>query len=35
MAFIYSIKDTYRAAVEAATGGKNTVLYEEIIQILK
>lgn len=29
MAFIYSIKDTYRAAVEAATGGKNTVLYDD------
>lgn len=29
MAFIYSIKDTYRAAVEAATGGKNTVIYDD------
>lgn len=29
MAFIYSIKDTYRAAVEAATGGKNTVMYDD------
>jgi sulfatase modifying factor 1 len=29
MAFIYSIKDTYRAAVEAATGGKNTILYDD------
>lgn len=29
MGFIYSIKDTYRAAVEAATGGKNTVLYDD------
>jgi sulfatase modifying factor 1 len=29
MAFIYSVKDTYRAAVEAATGGKNTVLYDD------
>ena len=29
MAFIYSIKDTYRAAVEAASGGKNTVMYDD------
>jgi len=29
MAFTFSIKDTYRAAVEAATGGKNTVLYDD------
>ena len=29
MSFIYSIKDTYRAAVEAATGGKNTVMYDD------
>lgn len=29
MAFIYSIKDTYRAAVEASTGGKNTVMYDD------
>lgn len=29
MGFIYSMKDTYRAAVEAATGGKNTVLYDD------
>jgi hypothetical protein len=29
MAFVYSIKDTYRAAVEAATGGKNTVMYDD------
>ena len=29
MASIYSIKDTYRAAVEAATGGKNTVIYDD------
>jgi len=29
MAFIYSVKDTYRAAVEAASGGKNTVLYDD------
>lgn len=28
MAFILSIKDTYRQAVEAATGGKNTVMYD-------
>lgn len=29
MAFIFSVKDTYRAAVEAATGGKNTVMYDD------
>ena len=29
MSFIYSVKDTYRAAVEAATGGKNTVMYDD------
>lgn len=29
MAFIYSIKDTYRAAVESASGGRNTVLYDD------
>ena len=29
MPFVFSIKDTYRAAVEAATGGKNTVLYDD------
>lgn len=29
MAFIYSIKDSYRAMVEAATGGKNTVMYDD------
>ncbi|MEA5008210.1 SUMF1/EgtB/PvdO family nonheme iron enzyme [Clostridium tyrobutyricum] len=29
MSFIYSIKDTYRAAVEAATGGKNTVMHDD------
>lgn len=29
MAFIYSVKDTYRATVEATTGGKNTVLYDD------
>lgn len=28
MSFVLSIKDTYRQAVEAATGGKNTVLYD-------
>lgn len=29
MAFIFSIKDSYRAMVEAATGGKNTVMYDD------
>lgn len=29
MSFIYSIKDSYRAAVEAQTGGKNTVMYDD------
>lgn len=29
MSFIFSAKDTYRQAVEAATGGKNTVLYDD------
>lgn len=29
MSFILSIKDTYRQAVEAATGGKNTVMYDD------
>lgn len=29
MAFVFSIKDSYRAAVEAASGGKNTVLYDD------
>lgn len=29
MGFIYSMKDNYRAAVEAATGGKNTVMYDD------
>ncbi len=29
MAFVFSIKDTYRQAVEAATGGKNTVMYDD------
>jgi len=29
MAFIFSIKDSFRAAVEAATGGKNTVMYDD------
>lgn len=28
MPFILSVKDTYRQAVEAATGGKNTVMYD-------
>lgn len=28
MAFITSLKDTYRQAVEAATGGRNTVMYD-------
>lgn len=30
MPFVFSIKDTYRAAVEAATGGKNTVMYDDM-----
>lgn len=29
MPFIYSVKDTYRQAVESATGGKNTVMYDD------
>lgn len=29
MSFILSIKDTYRQAVEAATDGKNTVMYDD------
>lgn len=29
MTFILSVKDTYRQAVEAATGGKNTVMYDD------
>lgn len=29
MAFVFSIKDTYRQAVEAASGGKNTVMYDD------
>ncbi len=29
MPFVFSIKDTYRQAVEAATGGKNTVMYDD------
>lgn len=29
MPFVYSIKDTYRQAVEAATDGKNTVMYDD------
>jgi hypothetical protein len=29
MSFVFSIKDTYRQAVEAATGGKNTVMYDD------
>lgn len=27
--FVFSIKDSYRQAVEAQTGGKNTVLYDD------
>jgi hypothetical protein len=27
---IFSVKDTYRQAVEAASGGKNTVLYDDL-----
>ena len=30
MAFVFSIKDTYRQAVEAATGGNNTVMYDDL-----
>ena len=33
MAFTFSIKDTYRQAVEAASGGKQTVLYLSLIHI--
>lgn len=29
MTFILSVPDTYRQAVEAATGGKNTVMYDD------
>lgn len=29
MPFVMSVKDTYRQAVEAATGGKNTVMYDD------
>jgi len=29
MPFVFSIKDAYRQAVEAATGGKNTVMYDD------
>lgn len=29
MPFVLSIKDTYRQAVESATGGKNTVMYDD------
>ena len=29
MPFVFSIKDTYRQAVEAATGGRNTVMYDD------
>ncbi|MYL45068.1 SUMF1/EgtB/PvdO family nonheme iron enzyme [Virgibacillus halodenitrificans] len=29
MSFILSVKDTYRQAVEAATDGKNTVMYDD------
>src|SRR5690606_12542231 len=29
MAFVFSIKDSYRQAVEAATGGRNTVMYDD------
>jgi len=27
--FVFSIKDSYRAAVEAQTGGRNTVIYDD------
>lgn len=30
MPFLFSIKDSYRHAVEAATGGKNTVMYDDL-----
>ena len=29
MSFIFSVKDTYRQAVEAVSGGKNTVMYDD------
>lgn len=29
MSFVFSIKDTYRQAVEAASNGKNTVMYDD------
>ncbi|MHC8516975.1 SUMF1/EgtB/PvdO family nonheme iron enzyme [Sporosarcina sp. ITBMC105] len=29
MPFLLSVKDTYRQAVEAATGGRNTVMYDD------
>lgn len=29
MPFIFSFKDTYRQAVEAASGGRNTVMYDD------
>lgn len=29
MPFVFSIKDTYRQAVEAQTGGRNTVMYDD------
>jgi len=29
MPFTFSVKDTYRQAVEAASGGKQTVLYDD------
>jgi hypothetical protein len=29
MAFVLSVKDAYRQAVESATGGKNTVMYDD------
>ena len=29
MPFTFSIKDTYRQSVEAASGGKQTVLYDD------
>jgi hypothetical protein len=32
MPFVFSIKDAYRQAVEAASGGKNTVLYDDLGQ---
>jgi len=32
MPFVFSMKDAYRQAIEAASGGKNTVLYDDMGQ---